>query len=141
IHLRLVGDIPQRGSVETILPKELFGRVEDFRLSPNRCRSHTYVSSVRLFLFSVKYNRKMLPFRLVYHDAYNFRLRGHVYPTHKYSLIRDRLLAERIAGESDFVRPEPATDEDLLLVHTARWIEHLREGSLTHLEEAALELP
>lgn len=83
----------------------------------------------------------MLPFRLVYHDAYNFRLRGHVYPTHKYSLIRDRLLAERIAGESDFVRPEPATDEDLLLVHTARWIEHLREGSLTHLEEAALELP
>lgn len=83
----------------------------------------------------------MLPFRLVYHDAYNFRLRGHVYPTHKYSLIRDRLLAEGVAGESDFVRPESATDEDLLLVHDARWIEHLREGSLTHLEEAALELP
>ncbi len=83
----------------------------------------------------------MLPFRLVYHDAYNFRLRGHVYPTHKYSLIRDRLLAEHIADESDFVRPEPAADEDLLLVHEARWIEHLREGSLTHLEEAALELP
>jgi acetoin utilization deacetylase AcuC-like enzyme len=28
-----------------------------------------------------------------------------------------------------------------LLVHTARWIEHLREGSLTPLEEIALELP
>ncbi len=83
----------------------------------------------------------MLPFRLVYHDAYNFRLRGHVYPTHKYALIRDRLLAEHIAADSDFVRPEPATDEDLLLVHDASWIEHLREGSLTHLEEIALELP
>lgn len=87
------------------------------------------------------YNPTMLPFRLVYHDAYNFRLRGHVYPTHKYSLIRDRLLSEHIAEESDFVMPEPATDDDLLLVHTPQWIEHLREGTLTYTEEAALELP
>ena len=47
--------------------------------------------------------RKMLPFRLVYHDAYDFRLRGHVFPTQKYSLIRERLWTKKIAEESDFV--------------------------------------
>jgi len=83
----------------------------------------------------------MLPFRLVYHDAYDFRLRGHVFPTHKYALIRERLLAEKIAEATDFIAPEPAADEDLLLVHTPLWIEHLREGTLTHLEEATLEIP
>jgi len=83
----------------------------------------------------------MLPFRLVYHDAYDFRLLGHVFPTQKYPLIRQRLLNEKIAAESDFVAPEPASDEDLLLVHEPLWVEHLRDGKLTPMEEAILELP
>ncbi len=87
------------------------------------------------------YNPTMLPFRLVYHDAYNFRLRGHVYPTHKYSLIRDRLLSEHIAEESDFVMPEPATDEDLLLAHDRAWIEKSRQRHPQLPGDPALEFP
>ena len=83
----------------------------------------------------------MLPFRLIYHEAYDFRLCGHVFPTQKYPLIRERLLAERIAEESDFLASEPASDEDLLLVHDAGWIARLRDGSLDRMEEAVLELP
>jgi acetoin utilization deacetylase AcuC-like enzyme len=141
IYLRLRGDISQRRRIEAILSKELLCGVEDFRLGSHWRRSHTYVSIVRLFYGGVKYNRKVLPFRLIYHDVSGFRLSGHVFPTQKYSLIRQRLLEERIAEESDFVAPEPATDEDLLRVHDARWIEHLREGTLTHMEESILELP
>lgn len=45
------------------------------------------------------YNCIVLPFRLIYHEAYDFRLVGHVFPTQKYPLIRERLLAQRIAEE------------------------------------------
>jgi len=83
----------------------------------------------------------MLPFRLVYHEAYDFQLQGHVFPTQKYPLIRERLLAEHIAQESDFLTPEPASDDDLLLVHDEGWIARLRDGTLDRMEEAILELP
>jgi acetoin utilization deacetylase AcuC-like enzyme len=83
----------------------------------------------------------MLPFRVVYHGAYDFRLQGHVFPTQKYPLIKERLRIEKIAEASDFVTPDPATDRDVLLVHTPLWVEHLRDGTLTDLEEATLELP
>ncbi|HEV2199545.1 MAG TPA: hypothetical protein VGR73_06975 [Bryobacteraceae bacterium] len=79
----------------------------------------------------------MLPFQLIYHEAYDFRLRGHVFPAQKYPLIRQRLLTEHIAEESDFLTPEPASDDDLLLVHEAGWIARLRDGTLSRWRSGA----
>lgn len=83
----------------------------------------------------------MLPFKLIYHEGYDLNLGGHVFPSQKYRLVRERLLAEKFAAPDDFVPPEAATDEDLLLVHEPGWIERLREGTLGGAELAMLEIP
>jgi acetoin utilization deacetylase AcuC-like enzyme len=83
----------------------------------------------------------MLPFKLVYHDRYDLNLGPHVFPSQKFQLIAHLLLEERIATTADFVQPSPASDEDMLRVHTPQWVEKLKTGNLTHSEVMLLEVP
>jgi acetoin utilization deacetylase AcuC-like enzyme len=83
----------------------------------------------------------MLPFKLIYHPGYDLNLGAHVFPSQKYRLIHDRLLAEGFAAPSDFVEPQPASDEDILRVHDAGWVHRLKTGTLTIHEVARLEIP
>ncbi|HEX3821312.1 MAG TPA: histone deacetylase [Candidatus Sulfotelmatobacter sp.] len=83
----------------------------------------------------------MLPFKLVYSDAYFLPIGRHVFPAEKYRRIRDRLLATEVADPSDFLEPQPATDEDILLVHTADYVRKLKSGTLSQREEMELEIP
>ncbi|HTS77234.1 MAG TPA: histone deacetylase [Bryobacteraceae bacterium] len=83
----------------------------------------------------------MLPFKLVYHDGYDLHLGSHVFPSQKYKMIRDRLVADGVADAADFVEPEPASDEDLLLVHQRGWVTRLKNGTLDYLELLKLEIP
>jgi len=83
----------------------------------------------------------LLPFKLVYHDGYDLNLGSHVFPSQKYRLIRHRLVSDGFAGPEDFVEPEPATDDDLLLVHQRGWITRLKNGTLDYLELMKLEIP
>ncbi|HEY0319424.1 MAG TPA: histone deacetylase [Pyrinomonadaceae bacterium] len=66
---------------------------------------------------------------------------GHVFPIRKFELVRDLLLAEGTLQPSDIVEPEPATLEDVLLVHTEDYLMRLRTGSLTARELRRLGLP
>src|SRR5271154_1348022 len=83
----------------------------------------------------------MLPFKLVYSDDYYLPIGSHVFPAEKYKRIHDRLLATGIAAPSDFVTPRPATDQDVLLVHTPQYVEKLKTGTLSAREEMELEVP
>ncbi len=83
----------------------------------------------------------MLPFKLVWHPGYDLNLGDHVFPSEKYRLVRERLIAERFATPADFVHPEAAPVEDLLLVHTPEWIGKLRKGTLTYYDILKLEIP
>ncbi len=83
----------------------------------------------------------MLPFRLVYHEDYDLNLGHHVFPSEKFRLIRERLLAERFAAPEDFVKPEPAPDEDLMLVHDRGWVQRMKTGTLSYEEVLQLEIP
>jgi acetoin utilization deacetylase AcuC-like enzyme len=83
----------------------------------------------------------MLPFKLVYHPGYDLNLGEHVFPSQKFRLIRERLLAEGFATPEDFIEPEPASDADLLLVHRKDWVERLRTGTLTFHDILMLEVP
>ncbi|HWQ54515.1 MAG TPA: histone deacetylase [Bryobacteraceae bacterium] len=83
----------------------------------------------------------MLPYRLVYHQDYDLNLGEHVFPSQKFRWIRERLLLDRIASEEDFVTPEPAADEDLLLVHEPAWIDRLKHGTLDYHQLVRLEIP
>lgn len=83
----------------------------------------------------------MLPFKLVYSDDYYLPIGQHVFPAEKYSRIRDRLLKTGIAQPSDFLAPEPASDQDILLVHTPEYVRKLKTGTLSPSEEMQLEVP
>lgn len=83
----------------------------------------------------------LLPFKLVYHDRYDLNLGPHVFPSQKFRLIYEMLLREGLAGEEDFLRPDPASDEDILRVHTADWVRKLKIGTLTASEVMLLEVP
>lgn len=83
----------------------------------------------------------MLGFKLVYHADYDLNLGNHVFPSQKYRLVRERLLEEGVAEPEDFVEPEPASEEDLLLVHERGWVQRLKSGKLGFHEILRLEIP
>src|SRR5271166_1366794 len=83
----------------------------------------------------------MLPFKLVYSDGYYLPIGDHVFPAEKYRRIHDRLLADGIAEANDFLEPEPATDQDILLVHKPDYVHKLKTGTLTPREEMEMEVP
>src|SRR6266446_2012915 len=83
----------------------------------------------------------MLPLKLVYSDDYYLPIGSHVFPVEKYKRIHDRLIASGIAEPADFVTPDPASDQDVLLVHTPQYVEKLKTGTLSAREQMELEVP
>jgi len=83
----------------------------------------------------------MLPYQLVYHEQYDLHLGEHVFPSKKFKWLHDRLLRTQFAEPSDFTQPEPATDEDVLLVHDREWVTKLRTGTLSYHDILQLEIP
>lgn len=83
----------------------------------------------------------MLPFKLVYSDAYTLPIGAHVFPAEKYRSVHDRLLRSGIAEAGDFLEPQPASDHDILLVHTPEYVQKLKTGTLSPREEMEMEIP
>ena len=46
-----------------------------------------------------------------------------------------------MAEEADFVEPKVASDEDVLLVHTREYVQKLKTGTLSAMEELQMEVP
>jgi acetoin utilization deacetylase AcuC-like enzyme len=83
----------------------------------------------------------MLSFKLIYSDDYFLPIGAHVFPAEKYKRIHDQLIAMHVADASDFVTPQPASDQDILLVHTPQYVEKLKTGTLSPSEEMQMEIP
>ena len=83
----------------------------------------------------------MLPFKLIYSDDYYLPIGSHVFPAEKYQRIHKRLLESGVAEPKDFVSPEPASDQDVLLVHTPQYVHKLKTGTLSAREELEMEVP
>jgi acetoin utilization deacetylase AcuC-like enzyme len=83
----------------------------------------------------------MLPFKLVYSPSYYLPIGAHVFPAEKYRRIHDKLLAENVADATDFLTPQTARDEDILLVHTPEYVNRLTKGTLSPREEMEMEIP
>jgi len=75
----------------------------------------------------------------VYSPNYYADIGVHVFPMEKYRLLYDRL-REESAESSDFMEPEPASDEEIGLAHTEDYIHKLKTGTLSREEEMRLEL-
>ena len=83
----------------------------------------------------------MLPFKLIYSNAYFLPIGQHVFPAEKYRRIHDRLIATGVADANDFLEPQPATDQDILLVHKPEYVQKLKTGTLSPREEMEMEIP
>ena len=83
---------------------------------------------------------KRFPFQLVYSNEYwMFETGKHVFPLQKYRQVYENLLAMG-AKKENFLRPRPAPDEDVLLVHTPRFLKRVKAGTLSQAELKALEI-
>ncbi len=75
---------------------------------------------------------------------YEVDIGPHVFPTIKYRLVREKLLAEGLATEDDFIVPELASPHELTLVHTAEYLDdlqNLRKSRRTAYSELPLTEP
>ncbi|MBN1872400.1 MAG: histone deacetylase [Candidatus Omnitrophica bacterium] len=79
--------------------------------------------------------------KIVYSQEYDVDIGRHVFPTNKYTLIYGRMVREGLISERDIVHPDPAPEEDILLVHDKDYVRKLKEGGLSREEEFRLELP
>src|SRR5580765_751131 len=83
----------------------------------------------------------MLPFKLIYSDQYYLPIGQHVFPAEKYRRVHRHLIETGVADPSDFLTPQPASDRDILLVHTPAYVNKLKTGTLSAREELQLEVP
>ena len=83
----------------------------------------------------------MLPFKLVYSEKYFLPIGEHVFRADKYRLIRERLFQHGAVDDTDFLEPQPASESDVMLVHSPHYVNKLMEGSLSAREELQMEIP
>jgi acetoin utilization deacetylase AcuC-like enzyme len=83
----------------------------------------------------------MLPFKLIYSDAYYLPIGNHVFPAEKYRRVHDRLISTGVASPEDILEPQPASDQDILLVHKPEYVQKLKTGTLSPREEMEMEIP
>ena len=83
----------------------------------------------------------VLPFKLIYDHRYDLNLGEHVFPSQKYRLVQEALLQSGIADSANFLSPAPATDDDVLRVHTSAYVRKLKTASLSRAELQQLEIP
>src|SRR6185436_16485082 len=79
--------------------------------------------------------------KVVYSARYRIDIGPHVFPTEKYQRVHARLLETGVIQPADVVEPGAASWDELALVHTAGYLEKMREGTLSPEDVAQLELP
>jgi acetoin utilization deacetylase AcuC-like enzyme len=66
---------------------------------------------------------------------------GHRFPMSKYQLLREGVLAEGLVPPERLHDPQRVSREDLLLVHTREYVDHITNGTLPAAEQRRIGLP
>ena len=66
---------------------------------------------------------------------------GHTFPMAKYSRLREMVVAEGLIAPADLRVPGAATRDELLLVHTARYVDAVIDGTLDAREQRRIGFP
>ena len=66
---------------------------------------------------------------------------GHRFPMRKYARLRERILEEQVLSPDDLYIPPAATDEDILRCHTAEYLAHVKDGTLSAVEIRRIGFP
>jgi acetoin utilization deacetylase AcuC-like enzyme len=79
---------------------------------------------------------------IYYSDTYTVDLPPeHRFPMEKYRLLRDTLLAEHVVDPSELYESPPATRDQLVLAHTADYVDALTDGSVDPLIVRRIGIP
>jgi acetoin utilization deacetylase AcuC-like enzyme len=77
-----------------------------------------------------------------FYDNFHFPLPPeHRFPVPKYPGLRQRLLETGVLSTADLHIPEPATDEQILLVHTPEYVEKILDGTISEREMRRIGFP
>ena len=66
---------------------------------------------------------------------------GHRFPMSKYQLLREGVLSEGLVPPERLHDPQRVSREDLLLVHTPAYVDHITNGTLPAAEQRRIGLP
>ncbi|MEY4030497.1 MAG: hypothetical protein RJA90_1751 [Bacteroidota bacterium] len=80
--------------------------------------------------------------QIAFSPIYEYPLpKGHRFPMDKYSLIPQQLLYEGTVQEKQFFQPDPISEEIILLTHSAKYWEDLKNQTLSEKEIRAIGFP
>lgn len=80
--------------------------------------------------------------KIAYHNSYTHPLPAdHRFPMLKYELIPAQLLREGVITHEQLFEPQPATEEVILLTHTAAYWQQLEHQTLTPKEQRKIGFP
>ena len=87
-------------------------------------------------------NQVQSAMQIFYSDSFTIPLpAGHRFPMEKYRLLRQRVEASGSWAAESLIEAPPASDSQLATVHTARYLEKVKRGRLTALEERRMGFP
>jgi acetoin utilization deacetylase AcuC-like enzyme len=80
--------------------------------------------------------------KIFYTDQFVLPLpEGHRFPMRKYALLRERVFAAQLVPPQDLGVPHAATDEELLRVHDADYLQRVKTGTLGRQEIRRIGFP
>jgi acetoin utilization deacetylase AcuC-like enzyme len=80
--------------------------------------------------------------QIAFSPIYEYPLpKGHRFPMDKYSLIPQQLIYEGTVQEKQFFHPDPISEEIILLTHSAKYWEDLKNQTLSEKEIRAIGFP
>jgi acetoin utilization deacetylase AcuC-like enzyme len=69
---------------------------------------------------------------VIYSPGYELSFEGHVFPAEKYASLKERLVEKGLYRHEEFLTPQPAELDDLLLVHKQSYLDDLRNLSWSY---------
>ena len=80
--------------------------------------------------------------KLFYSDIFELPLpTGHRFPMSKYTLLRERIAAELLQSGASLEVAPAASDQQILLVHTREYLDRVKYGGLSQLEQRRIGFP
>lgn len=80
--------------------------------------------------------------KLFYSDVFELPLPGgHRFPMSKYTLLRERIAETLTDRGAELLLPPAATDQQILLAHTREYLDRVKYGGLSQLEQRRIGFP
>ncbi len=80
--------------------------------------------------------------KLYYCDTFELPLpENHRFPMAKYTLLRQRIASGDLASHCELRVPPPASDDEILLVHDADYLDRIKSGQLTSVQLRRIGFP